>query len=49
MPKCDKCGKPMILREGKDGHFYGCSNYPDCKNTKQFYDVDTNLLEKTFK
>lgn len=49
MLRCGKCGKPMILREGKFGQFYGCSNYSDCKNTKQFYGVDTSLLEKTFK
>ncbi len=29
---CDKCGAPMVLREGKFGKFYGCSNYPKCKN-----------------
>ena len=29
---CEKCGAPMILREGKFGKFYGCSNYPTCRN-----------------
>jgi len=24
----------MILRKGKFGDFYACSNYPKCKNTK---------------
>lgn len=49
MPRCDKCGKPMLLREGKYGQFYGCSNYPDCKNIIQYIEIDNNLLEKTFK
>ncbi len=31
---CDKCGAQMVLREGKYGKFYGCSNYPKCKNIK---------------
>lgn len=37
---CDKCGLPMILREGKSKStgkpysFYGCSGYPSCTNTK---------------
>ena len=31
---CDKCGAPMELRYWKGSHFLGCSNYPDCKNTK---------------
>ncbi len=36
---CDKChsGK-YALRVGKYGYFYGCSNYPDCKNTKNISD-----------
>ena len=30
--KCPKCGKPMVLRIGKNGsQFLGCSGYPDCK------------------
>jgi DNA topoisomerase I len=29
---CGKCGKPMLLREGKYGKFLGCSGYPACKN-----------------
>lgn len=31
---CQKCGADMILKNGKYGHFYGCSNYPKCKYTK---------------
>lgn len=29
---CNKCGKPMLLREGRYGKFLGCSGYPSCKN-----------------
>lgn len=32
---CPDCGAPMILKNGKYGKFYGCSNYPTCKCTKQ--------------
>ncbi len=32
--KCELCGADMILRKGKFGDFYACSNYPKCKNTK---------------
>ena len=28
--KCPKCGKPMKIRKGKYGLFFGCSGYPDC-------------------
>lgn len=31
---CKKCGADMILKNGKYGHFYGCSNYPKCKYTE---------------
>ena len=32
---CEKCGAPMVLRSGKFGSFYACSNFPKCRNTKQ--------------
>ena len=28
----EKCGSPMVLREGKRGPFLGCSAYPKCRN-----------------
>ena len=31
--KCPRCGAPMFLRNGKNGAFWGCSNYPECKIT----------------
>jgi DNA topoisomerase-1 len=30
---CQECGKPMRLRNGKNGQFWGCTGYPDCKST----------------
>jgi hypothetical protein len=30
---CPECGGDLILREGKYGKFYGCSNYPKCRYT----------------
>ena len=32
--KCELCGADMVVRQGKFGDFYACSNYPKCKNTK---------------
>ena len=32
--KCDKCGKPMVIRYGRFGKFLACSGFPECKNTK---------------
>lgn len=31
---CDICGHPMVIKLGKYGKFYACSNFPDCRNTK---------------
>lgn len=31
---CPKCGGNLIVRNGKYGQFYGCSNYPKCRFTK---------------
>ena len=33
--KCETCGGEMVIRHGKFGEFYACSNYPTCKFTKQ--------------
>ncbi len=33
--KCDKCGKPMVIKMGRFGKFLACSGFPDCKNTQQ--------------
>lgn len=30
---CPKCGGRLILRNGRYGSFYGCSNYPKCRYT----------------
>lgn len=27
---CPRCGGELVLRNGKYGQFYGCSNYPKC-------------------
>ncbi|MGB9736081.1 MAG: type I DNA topoisomerase [bacterium] len=34
--KCEKCGAPMVIKWGRNGMFLACSNYPVCKNTKNF-------------
>lgn len=31
---CPRCGKNLIRREGKNGSFYGCSKYPECRYTE---------------
>jgi len=31
--RCEKCGQPMLMKQGKFGSFLACSGYPECKNT----------------
>ncbi|MDY0162535.1 type I DNA topoisomerase [Desulfobotulus sp.] len=30
---CDKCQRPMVVKQGRFGTFLACSGYPECKNT----------------
>lgn len=32
---CPRCGGKLVLRNGRTGQFYGCSNFPNCKFTKR--------------
>lgn len=32
--KCPECGNKIIIRLSKYGKFYSCSNFPDCRYTK---------------
>ncbi|MGX6979429.1 type I DNA topoisomerase [Vagococcus elongatus] len=31
---CELCGNPMVIKLGRYGKFYACSNFPECRNTK---------------
>ena len=44
--KCEKCGSPMVYRDGKFGKFLACSNFPQCKNTKNIKEASLNIQEK---
>lgn len=33
--RCPECGGELVLRNGRYGKFWGCSNYPDCHYTKR--------------
>ena len=33
---CPKCGKPIVVKNGRFGKFLACSGYPDCKYTTSF-------------
>jgi len=31
---CEKCGREMVIKWGRNGKFLACSGFPECKNTK---------------
>jgi DNA topoisomerase I len=33
--ECDKCGADMQLKTGRFGKYFGCTQYPECKNTRK--------------
>lgn len=39
--KCEKCGRDMVIRQGRFGRFIACSGYPECKNTKALVEEST--------
>lgn len=32
---CENCGAGMVIKFGRFGQFLACSNYPECKNTRE--------------
>jgi len=32
---CDKCGKMMVIKWGRNGKFLACPGYPECRNTRE--------------
>lgn len=37
---CEKCGKPMVIKWGRNGRFMACGGFPECKNTKPLEDSE---------
>ncbi|MCI5584743.1 MAG: type I DNA topoisomerase [Lachnospiraceae bacterium] len=35
---CELCGRPMYIKYGPHGRFQACSGFPDCRNTKPYYE-----------
>jgi DNA topoisomerase-1 len=44
--KCEKCGKPMVLRSSAKGKFLGCSGYPKCKTIVNVTPDEVAEIEK---
>ena len=35
---CEECGRNMVVKYGPHGKFLACPGFPDCKNTKPYYE-----------
>ena len=35
---CDNCGRNMVIKYGPHGRFLACPGFPDCRNTKPYYE-----------
>ncbi len=35
---CELCNRPMLIKYGPHGRFLACSGFPDCRNTKPYFE-----------
>ena len=35
---CEQCGKNMVIKYGPHGKFLACPGFPECRNTKPYYE-----------
>ena len=35
---CDNCGRHMVIKYGSHGRFLACPGFPECRNTKPYYE-----------
>ncbi len=40
---CEKCGRMMVIKQGRFGKFLACPGFPECRNTKTIA-VETGVL-----
>lgn len=36
--QCDMCGRNMVIKYGPHGKFLACPGFPECRNTKPYYE-----------
>ena len=36
--ECEQCGSKMVIKYGPHGKFLACPNFPDCRNTKPYFE-----------
>ena len=43
--KCPKCGKPVRIKVGKNGHFLACTGYPDCTYSNDYIRDEKGIIQ----
>jgi len=43
---CEKCGSPMVKKFGRYGEFLACTNYPECKTTRDIAKPHEEVTEE---
>ncbi len=43
--KCPKCGRNLVIKEGRYGRFKACSGYPDCNYKESLLKKETRTIE----
>ncbi len=43
---CELCGKNMVIKYGPHGKFLGCPGFPECRNTKPYYEKTDSKCPK---
>ena len=41
---CEKCGRMMVIKWGRNGEFLACPGYPECRNTMNFRREDGKIV-----
>jgi DNA topoisomerase-1 len=44
--ECPKCGKPLVIKWGRNGRFIACTGYPECRHTQPLEKHETVVDEK---
>ena len=44
---CDLCKSPMVIKTARTGRFLACSNFPDCRNVKNFEKTENGEITIT--
>jgi DNA topoisomerase-1 len=43
---CELCGRRMVIKKGRYGRFLACPGFPECKNTKPYYEKTGGICMK---